>query len=438
MKVPFRITLSILISSVLLFSQVYSIQSEDSNNKFDNLINHAWRSTTDQITVVYINGSFYEMGYQLGYLLASEINETIRGFHHHYEQLGIPYQAFIDLWKQQEPYIPQQIIQYTLGIANGSGLPFLEIATLWVYDGVLYNKCSSFVVWGNTSKDGRLYHVRSLDGPGSIQDPITGKYVQENAVLIVGNPDEGQPFCYPTFAGYVVEGGMNAKGITVCNLWSPNTDSTIFGSPMGVRLFQALYSSESANEAIHILTTNKTFGYNFLVGDANIPAAYAVETTANQTYIGTWDNYSENIQPFWTIKESIRRSNCYLDPDLADTQRSLYSPRSLRYIFNTLPMGVAWYHSWLRYISMGKAIERYNTQIDLNLSVTMLRKVYHGGYDLIWFVLNKIYNPMQAWWQWAACPETGDILLSFASKEKLAYDTPVYAFNIFQILTSPP
>jgi hypothetical protein len=87
---------------------------------------------------------------------------------------------------------------------------------------------------------------------------------------------------------------------------------------------------------------------------------------------------------------------------------------------------------------MGNAIERHNSEIDLNLTMKILRQVYHGGYDLIWFIMNKIYNPMQAWWQWAASPLTGDILISFANRENLAYDTTIHEFNLYEILSSPP
>lgn len=438
MRYSKRINLFLMCICLFIIIQISSFQSVKINEINNIISNGLDNQLFDRISVIYVNGSFYEMGYQLGAQIAVEINETIRGFHHHFEQLGIPFQAFLDLWETQVPYVPHQVIDYTEGIADGSGLPLEYIATLWVYDGVLYNKCSSFAVWGDASVDGKLYQARSLDGPGSIQDPVSGKFAQENAVLIVGEPDEGYAFCYPTFAGYVVEGGMNAAGVTVCNLWSPNTDGCESGSPMGVRLFEALYSASSADEAIEVLTTNKTFGYNFLACDGSMPMGYVVETTANLTYVGGWNDASEDIAPFWTIKDSIRRSNCYLDPQLVAMQREIYSPRAFRYIFNVLPGGVMWYHSWLRYKSMGKGIEQWYSDIDLNLSMGILRKVYHGGYDLMWFVMNQIYNPMQAWWQWAACPQTGDFQVSFASADNLAYDEPVYSFNLFEILSSPP
>jgi hypothetical protein len=45
------------------------------------------------------------------------------------------------------------------------------------------------------------------------------------------------------------------------------------------------------------------------------------------------------------------------------------------------------------------------------------------------------FSPMH---QWVACPKTGDMLICFASKDRIASINPVHHFNLFKLLESEP
>jgi len=282
------------------------------------------RLNKDDVSLLYLNGSFYQMGLQLGSLIQEEFSINYRAFHSYYEDMGISKTKLINLWHKQKSYVPIEVKEFIHGCADAMNLSFDDVACIWVAEGAAYtHHCSSFAAWGNATVSGELIHARSLEFPLTIKDPVTGSMIQDYPVIVIADPDDHLAFTYPTYAGYVIEDGMNEEGIAISNMWSPNNDQTSYGAPMGIRIFEALYKASSADEAIDILTSKRTYGYNFIVSDAKVPIGYAVETTASKSYAGTWDDPSEQIAPFWPIEDVVRRSNCFLDPNLALEQRTV-------------------------------------------------------------------------------------------------------------------
>ncbi len=49
-------------------------------------IDGGWVEERDNITILHVSGSHYEMGFQHGYLLQEEVQQNIRAFLHYAEQ----------------------------------------------------------------------------------------------------------------------------------------------------------------------------------------------------------------------------------------------------------------------------------------------------------------------------------------------------------------
>lgn len=389
----------------------------------------------DGLTILYLNGTFYEMGYQQGTLLKAEITRNLRAFHAFYEdEQDIHHGDLVDTWEKQEPYVCQEVIDYIQGTADALGVPFTDIACIWVAEGTAYSiHCCSMAAWGSATATGDLLQLRSMEFPLDIIDPQTGAYIQDTPVLVVGDPVDGCGFIYPTFAGYVVEDGMNENGVVVANMWSPNHDHRSQGAPMGTRLFETLFTAHTAQDAIDIITSDRTFGYNFVVSDGKTPpAGYAVETTANHTYVGSWDGPAEALPPFWSIKDVVRRSNMFLDPATAALQRDPYNPRHPRHILGML-QGEPWYYVWHHYKALSNGVDRLRGTLTLNTTFDMLRDVYTGRYDPVWRLLVSGY-PKETWWQWVVRPATGEIRISFAERERSAYHNDIHGLNLLETL----
>jgi hypothetical protein len=447
-----RIQIYVLFSLIILISTAIPLNSEPieqnvRNNdtqsnikpviKDDNGIEKGKRWDIDNITIIYINGTFYEMGYKLGELLKAEMYINQRAFQTFYESEGIYLNELIDLWLVQKEYISQEVKDFIAGTADALDVSFEEIACIWVAEGAAYyNKCSSFSAWGDATYDGELIMARSLEFPLNIIDPLTNSFIQDFPVIVIADPagDEYNAFMYPTFAGYVVEDGFNENGISISNMWSPNNDQKINGAPMGIRLFEALYSSNNALDAINIITSDRTFGYNFIVSDAKVPIGYAVETTANHYHFGTWNDPIENIRPFWEIRDVVRRTNCFLSPELAKTQRDNYNPRHISYVLGLLNGDEPWLVLWNHYKALSKGIEENWGKINLIDAILIMRRVYHGDYDPMWNIILNTMDEWTTWWQWVAKPKTGEVMISFADGEISAHYTPVFSINLLKTI----
>ena len=69
----------------------------------------------------------------------------------------------------------------------------------------------------------------------------------------------------------------------------------------------------------------------------------------------------------------------------------------------------------------------------------MARSIYNGETNLYlkiskWFG----FETFSSFHQWVACPETGDVLISFADGENQAQYNKIHEFNLYDLLESQP
>jgi hypothetical protein len=138
------------------------------------------------------------------------------------------------------------------------------------------------------------------------------------------------------------------------------------------------------------------------------------------------------------IENVMRRTNCFVSPECAVMERELYNPQGFRGLFRFLVYGDVSFVAWTHYRALSKGFEKHWGKLDLNTTMEMLRCVYRGRTNVIFYIMMKLsfYQPVH---QWVACPETGEMVISFASIENMAFYEPVHYFNLFELLeTEPP
>jgi len=250
--------------------------------------------------------------------------------------------------------------------------------------------CFGISAWGNATKDGKLYHTRSFDQPFNIKDPVTGKYAHENSVLIVRHPDNGYASLSPSIAGSMHGGGgFNEQGIAIGQQVCWSRDYTLHGIPGQFRVQMVLDHASNISEAVEILTTKKDLGWNFIVSDSKTPIGYAVETTANYTYFGTYNNPTEGNHPFWNIDSVVRRTNFFINTDTANTQRNNYNPSGLLSFIKLVLRTDVFFAVWRSYKVVSQGIEKNWGFMDLNNTMTMLRKCYSGKTDFLLHLMRQ-------------------------------------------------
>ena len=431
-----------IIKKIITLIFVFSIFSSNISGLFINekhtiilhdnpIINESKLDCQKGIKILYLNGSHYQMGYQHGYLLKDEVNENMRAFISYIEK-STTYSYLLEMWNVTRPYIPICYIKEMQGICDGAEVPFENMAVSYMYVLFLDMQCFTYAAWSNATIDGKLYHIRSLDFPLVIQDPLTGKYIQENSVIIVKNPEDGLKSIVPSIAGAInFYQGINEKkisiGVEVC--WSSN--QTLKGTPVIFKTQKILESAHSLDESIDILKQNKTLGWNFIISDGKIGKGYAIEINSNETYVGTWDDPIEDIDPFWCIENVVRRTNFFINPTLASSQRDNYNPGGVKGFLKIFE-GDSFFPLWRKYRSMSIEIDKKWGEFDLNSSINLLRKVYSGKTDflLFFFLMIGKNSILCDFHQWAVCPDTGDFIISIANENKYAHETDLHYFNI--------
>ncbi len=420
-----------------------AVQAQDGYRA--SLLAGGWVEERDSLTILHVNGSYYQMGYQHGSLLREWVQENIRAFLT-FANESISYDTLLGWWNLESPYVPQEYKDEVQGVADGAGVSFESIVVAITAIEYADHGCYGIAAWGNATSNGTLYHTRSFDLPSSIKDPVTGRHPYENSILVVRHPDDGLASLAPSIAGSPhTGGGINedgvALGIQIC--WSK--DQTFEGNPYEFRVQAVLDHATSALEAIDILNTNRTHGFNFVVSQASPAIGYALEQTANLTYVGTYNASAESLSPFYQLDHIVRRTNVFLDPTIAKTQRFLYDPTGF------LSLLVLLLHKWIispyyavyhLYDSVSKELVATNGTLDLNSTMTALRNGYRSPNDFILRlieILGKGTGMAEAWNQWTACPANGDMVVSFADSSAMAFKNPVHYVNFYSLLhESPP
>ena len=419
------------------------IQGDDSCKYLEG----GWLEECDGVKILHVNGSYYQMGYQQGSFLQDEIKQNIRMMDSWLEQRGFSYDDLLALWAVMKEYLPEMYKDEMQGMADSVDVSFEQIAVYNTWPAVINHvlvSCCGSAAWGSATLDGKLYFMRSLDilHPGwGITDPETGTLFRENQVLIVRNPDDSYASVYPCSAGAVYSwGGMNEQGIAIESNTCLTYDSTFHGISAAFRMRMVLDSAASAEEAISIINAKRTCGWNFILSDGKIPRGYVIEQTANLLYVGVWFDPIESIDPFWEIEDVVRRCVMFNSPACAATQqeRKQYDPSGLDGFLLFLLGKNLYFPVWCKYKALSQEIEKQYAALDVNSTMSLLRDVYLGKTDFL-FAITQILSSFKALHQWVACPQTGDIVISFADRDTdTACKNPVYYLNFFDLLHAEP
>ncbi|MCK4347888.1 MAG: hypothetical protein KAW47_04650 [Thermoplasmatales archaeon] len=398
-----------------------------------------WVEERDGVTILHVSGTHYEMGYQHGYLLREKIPIGFRILVDFFNDSGFSYEDLVGKWNVFKEYIPESYMEEMQGVVDGSELSFEEIGVLHIFHDVAnLMECCGGIAWGSATVDGKLVHLRSGDMRVFLQDPETGIYLQECQVLCVREPDNGYASLYPLLCGDIGGyGGINERGIGVGENTCITQDTTLQGTTTSMRMRMVLDSADSAEDAIAILNSNRTCGWNLFISDGNIPEGYVLEQTATVSYLCTHDDPVESTAPFWMIEEVMRRANCFVSPECAAMERTHYNPSGLRGLLRLLFGIDPYFGVWTHYKALSKGFEKRWGELDLNSTMDMLRDVYRGNNNVVFNLMMKMYF-YQPCHQWVGCPETGEMVISFASPENMAHYEPVHYFNLFELLNSEP
>jgi len=365
--------------------------------------------------VLLVKGRAYEMGFQHGRLLAEEVAEDVQAYLHDWAigKAGESLSSLSKIFDSLRPFIPKDYMEEMRGLADGSGVPLKEIHLLHAISTRFH--CTGAAAFGKATADGRLYHTRSLDYSLEIGDEKT---VQENAVVIVYQLNEGNAHAVLSFAGMIgCVSGMNEKGISIGEIGNACRDESYAGMPMIFMLREALRTCDNLDDVIGLIRqAPRTCGYTFVVGDGKIPSACALEVSHSRIAVGLPGDPESNPPPHFPIPDAIRRGNYFVDKEMAAIQRDVYDPR------------ISSPENWLGYSVMSSfLLENSGRLTDIKM-IELLRK----------------YPPEHPCLHQAVfCPSTLEFWVSNAvspAKAKFAgaQNQPFYKYNLRKLIKGTP
>ncbi|MCU1304691.1 MAG: hypothetical protein JWQ87_4975 [Candidatus Sulfotelmatobacter sp.] len=292
-------------------------------------------------TYVHLEGSPSEIGFQHGYLLASEIAdavEAIKLFDTH--QTHRDWEFFRKTAREMLwPHIDVEYQQELQGIADGVKAHGVDLD---VYDIVALNAFEEvpdyYLPWLN--KREKQAKAPKLAAPGNCSAFIaTGAYTKDHQIVIAHNnwtsylagerwvvifdivPQNGERILMDGFPGLITSDddfGVNAAGIMITETtitqfegWDPN------GKPEFMRSRKALQYAKSIDDYVRIIKEGNNGGYanDWMIGDRKTGEIAYLELGLKNT-------------PLWRTKDGyFVSSNFARDPKLIKEETSGFDPK---------------------------------------------------------------------------------------------------------------
>jgi len=240
----------------------------------------------DGLLILHVQGTPYQRGFQHGKLLKNAIQRNIAT----YIDVARPEQSeriseFQSKSAQLISYVPQDCLEELKGIAEGASVPFKKILSLNLFPEMFH--CSGITVSRDATQDGKLYHVRVLDYS-------IGKNLEETAVVIVEQPEDGHLFLNVSYAGFIGSvTGMNEQKIAVGEIGGKGYGNWD-GVPMAFLIREILQKASTLEEAKAILSQSpRTCEYFYILSDGKTGESVAVYATESQIhFIKPGENYA--------------------------------------------------------------------------------------------------------------------------------------------------
>lgn len=232
---------------------------------------------TEEIPVIVVSGSPYEMGYRYGQLMQAEIQVFMPDFLAYFQaeliNFGIPNpNSVLDAaWTSTAPYTDNRYEEELEGLAAGAGVDYLTLRRAHCVPIIAPYSCSSVAAWDTATADGHLYQTRDLDW-----DVSAGAH--DYPLIVLYLPLQGWAHVNVCFAGLAgSQTGMNKAGIALAEMGdSPSSEFpyNLNGTHFMPLFRQLLYDADNLTEAIGILThAQRIKRYHYVFGDGKTELA---------------------------------------------------------------------------------------------------------------------------------------------------------------------
>ena len=231
----------------------------------------------DGTRVLFVKGTPAEMGEQHGTLLKKPIKNLIDRILY---GVGVGSSLAKGKWffgeieaaqRRLNPHIDPRYLAEMDAIALASGHE-KEEARLANFFPELFH-CSGFALFGDATAGGKMYHGRVLDY-------LKGMGLEQNAVVIIHQPDVGHAWANISYAGFVgTVTAMNEKHISIGEMGGRG-EGNWDGKPMAQLLREIMEKASTLDQAVEIMRKGpRTCEYYYVIADGNTKQAVGIAAT---------------------------------------------------------------------------------------------------------------------------------------------------------------
>jgi len=241
--------------------------------------------TIDGTRVLFLKGTPEDMGHQQGTLLKREIRDLTD---HILYGVGVGSSFEKGTWffgeiesaqKRLNPFMDERYFREMDALADASGLAREEVRLANFFPELFH--CSGFAVFGKATEDGRMYH-------GRILDYLRGLGLEQNATVMVIQPDKGNAWVNVGYAGCIGSvTAMNEKHLAIGEMGGRGQGQWD-GKPMAELVREVMEKANTLDEAVEIMRKGpRTCEYYYVISDAKSKRAVGIAATP-QTFETIW------------------------------------------------------------------------------------------------------------------------------------------------------
>lgn len=291
---------------------------------------------SEQPDVKYLPNSIFTwlrkvVGFAFWIYFPSDVKDHIKGMVAGAKEVGVKINKYDVAFVNAIP----DIVGIAGGLMDRGGLgekdlenKFLRVLGLSKF----IQQCDSMAVWGPRTVDGKTFQTRNTD-------ITTGAGIERYPMVIVYKADGKIPFVTAAFSGMVgIFTGLNAYGVGLGQVWAFSKDVKLT-TPWNITFRKLFAESKSAKEVIAGMREiqNTTYGNNFVVADAGghenpADTGFVIEMSGKNMATFVENDQRELISTYqgvpygYPIPNGVFRGDLSLDPDLRARQLSAAGP----------------------------------------------------------------------------------------------------------------
>lgn len=251
----------------------------------------------DGTRVLFLKGTPEEMGRQHGTLMKKEVRHLVDqmlygvGVGSSFDKGSWFFGELESAQKRVAPFTDERYFCEMDALASAAGLPREEVRIANFFPELFH--CSGFAVFGKATVGGKLYH-------GRILDYLRGMGLEQNATVIVFQPDQGNAWVNVGYAGFVGSvTAMNEKHIAIGEMGGRG-EGNWDGKPMAQLVREVMEKASTLEEAVAIMRRGpRTCEYYYVISDAKSNRAVGIAATPEK-FETIWPGDSHPLLPHGT------------------------------------------------------------------------------------------------------------------------------------------